>query len=139
MADDKQPDDMRHDGEELSRRSFFGRVAGGAALIGAGAVFGATAASAQSGINDADPVDAANNGRGRPNRRQTGLNDADPVDNAGWGRGAPRGAVGQRRTGLNDSDPRDAAGYGRGAPNARRTGLNDSDPVDEAGWGRGGG
>jgi hypothetical protein len=136
MSDDQQPADTPAD-NNVDRRSFMGRVVGGAALVGAGVIAGTTTASAQTGINDADPVDAATNGRGRPNARRTGLNDDDPVDNAGWGRGPVR-ATG-RRTGLNDNDPADAVGYGRGRPNARRTGLNDSDPVDDAGWGRGGG
>jgi hypothetical protein len=137
VADDHNPEDSGTN-EGVNRRSFLGRVAGGAALIGAGAVIGTTPAAAQSGITDADPVDGAGNGRGAPNRRRTGLNDDDPVDNAGWGRGAVR-ATGRRRTGINDADPRDATGYGRGTPNRRRTGLNDSDPVDNSGWGRGGG
>jgi hypothetical protein len=136
VADDNGPMDTG-DSPDVNRRSFLGRVIGGAALIGAGSVLGTTPASAQ--VTDADPVDGANNGRGRPNRRRTGLNDDDPVDNAGWGRGAVRATGGGRRTGINDNDPRDAAGYGRGTPNRRRTGLNDSDPVDNAGWGRGGG
>jgi hypothetical protein len=136
MSEDEAPAGMPED-NIVDRRSFMGRVVGGAALVGAGVIGGTTTASAQSGINDADPVDAANNGRGRPNARRTGLNDADPVDNPGMGRGPVR-ATG-RRSGLNDEDPTDAAGYGRGRPNARRTGLNDSDPVDQPGWGRGGG
>ncbi len=137
MADDtKGTPEQQDDG--VSRRSFLGRVLGGAAMVGAGAMIApATGAQAQ-GVTDADPVDGAGNGRGRPNRRRTGYNDADPVDEANWGRGNVR-ATGRRRTGINDADPRDASGYGRGRPNRRRTGLNDSDPVDEAGWGRGGG
>lgn len=137
MADDKQPDEIEST-TDVNRRSFLGRVVGGAALIGAGAVLGTTPANAQT--TDADPVDGANCGRGRPNHRRSGLSDNDPVDNAGWGRGGvPNCNRGTRRSGRNDQDPRDAAGYGRGRPNRRRTGLNDSDPVDNAGWGRGGG
>ena len=137
MAEDKTPDEHINSAD-VNRRSFLGRVVGGAALIGAGAVLGTTPANAQT--TDADPVDGANCGRGRPNHRRSGLSDNDPVDNAGWGRGGvPNCNRGTRRSGRNDQDPRDAAGYGRGRPNRRRTGLNDSDPVDNAGWGRGGG
>jgi hypothetical protein len=135
MADKDNPEDT--DSPAVDRRSFLGRVVGGAALIGAGAVFGSTSANAQA-ATDQDPVDSANCGRGRPNHRRSGLNDSDPVDQAGRGRGGVP-TCGRRRSGLTDQDPRDGAGMGRGTPNRRRTGLNDSDPVDNAGWGRGGG
>ncbi len=141
MADENTPDTNEAGSAEgstnVDRRSFLGRVLGGAALVGAATVLGTTEANAQT--TDADPVDGANCGRGRPNHRRSGLNDSDPVDNAGWGRGGVPTCNGRRRNGRNDQDPRDAAGYGRGRPNRRRTGLNDSDPVDNAGWGRGGG
>jgi hypothetical protein len=137
MADKKSPEDQNP--LDVDRRSFLGRVIGGAALIGAGAVVGSSPANAQT--TDQDPVDSANCGRGRPNHRRSGLNDSDPVDQAGRGRGGVPtcGRRGVRRTGITDQDPRDGAGLGRGTPNRRRTGLNDSDPVDNAGWGRGGG
>jgi hypothetical protein len=125
------------DAPGVNRRSFLGRVVGGAALIGAGTMLGTTPANAQA-ATDQDPVDSANCGRGRPNHRRSGLNDSDPVDQAGWGRGGVP-TCGRRRSGVTDADPRDGANMGRGRPNRRRTGLNDSDPVDNAGWGRGGG
>jgi hypothetical protein len=136
MADNDTPEDTGP-GPDVDRRSFLGRVIGGAALIGAGTVLGSTPANAQT--TDQDPVDSANCGRGRPNHRRSGLNDSDPVDQAGRGRGGVPNCRGRRRSGITDQDPRDGAGLGRGRPNRRRTGLNDSDPVDNAGWGRGGG
>ena len=139
MADEKKPDAIETDigGANVDRRSFMGRVLGGAALVATGTVVGITPANAQT--TDADPVDSANCGRGRPNHRRRGLNDDDPVDRAGWGRGGVPNCGGGRRSGITDQDPRDGAGLGRGRPNRRRTGLNDSDPVDQAGRGRGGG
>lgn len=144
MADDQTPDhdDINGDdnGTNVDRRSFLGRVLGGAALIGAGTVLGATPSPANAqAATDQDPVDSANCGRGRPNHRRRGLTDTDPVDREGWGRGAVPNCSGRRRSGITDADPRDGAGLGRGRPNRRRTGLNDSDPVDNTGWGRGGG
>ncbi len=136
MSDENNEDPQAANGTGVNRRSFLERVIGGAALIGVGgAAIMPTVAHAQ--VNDEDPVDPANHGRGRPNARRTGLNDDDPVDNAGWGRGSG-GSSGGGRSGLDDADPADEAGNGRGRPNARRTGLNDDDPVDNAGWGRGG-
>lgn len=108
---------------KISRRSFLGRVAGGA-VVGGGALV-ALATGAQAQITDSDTgayADPAGRGRGR----RTGITDSDPSDPVGRGRG--------RRTGITDSDPSDPAGNGRGR---RNTGITDRDPSDPVGNGRG--
>ena len=63
----------------LSRRSFLGRVAGGAILGGAAlTVLGTTAAHAQ--VTDQDSTDTAGHGRGP---RRTSCSDRDSGDSAG--------------------------------------------------------
>ena len=61
---------------KLSRRSFLGRVVGGA-VVGGGAIVALTS-SAKAQVTDSDPGDPAN---------RTGLTDQDPSDPAGNGRG----------------------------------------------------
>lgn len=134
---------------KISRRSFLGRVAGGA--IAGGAALTVLGESANAQVSDRDPSDApgrgytgvtdndsgsnsdrAGHGRGR---RNTGVTDNDPGDPVGGGRG--------RRTGLTDSDSgswADPAGNGRGRRRARPTGLTDGDSgsnADRARYGRG--
>ena len=115
---------------KLSRRSFLGKVVGGAAVGALAITVGATEAQAQT---DSDPYDPIGGGRGR----RTGITDSDRganADPAGNGRGG-------RRSGITDSDSganADPAGNGRGRG---RTGLTDSDSggwADPAGNGRGG-
>lgn len=92
----------------LNRRSFFGRIAGGAVLGGAAmSVIGATPAAANDRdpsdpvrVTDRDANDAAGQGRG-----VRGVTDHDSGDRPGQGRG-PR----------TDRDANDTAGHGRGAP-----------------------
>src|SRR5688572_15543472 len=111
---------------KISRRSFLGRVAGGA-LVG-GAALTVLGESAQAVQSDNDPTDAS--GRG-----YTGVTDNDSgsnADRAGHGR--------SRRSGLTDNDTgsnADAAGNGRGR---RTSGVTDNDTgsnADPAGNGRG--
>lgn len=135
---------------KISRRSFMGRVAGGALVGGAALTALTTRASAQitdsdtgtyadpagrgrgrrSGITDRDPTDAPGRGRG------TGITDRDPSDPPGRGRGTSR-------TGITDGDVgrvADPVGNGRGRPNRRCTGVTDGDGgryTDRAGCGRG--
>jgi hypothetical protein len=103
--------------KKLSRRSFLGRVAGGAIAGGAAlTILGETPAYAQVTDTDtgryADPV-----GRGR-GRRGSGVTDSDTgryADPAGNGRGRRR-----RCTGLTDADRgswADPADCGRGRRN----------------------
>jgi hypothetical protein len=111
----------------LSRRSFLGRVVGGAAVGGSALlVLGGTAEAYQVTDNDSGPnSDPPGRGRGR-----SGLSDSDPVDVAGNGRGA-------RHTTCTDSDSgpnSDGAGRGRG------NGVSDNDTgayADAARCGRG--
>ena len=98
---------------KISRRSFLGRVAGGAVLTGGAMHLMTGPAAAQVTDNDtgsnSDPV-----GRGRG----TGVTDGDPSDPVGNGRG-------QRRSGITDNDSgsnSDPAGNGRG-----RRSCSDSD------------
>lgn len=94
----------------LNRRSFLGRVVGGAVLAGgASALVAGSAARAQT--TDSDPSDGYGRGRGSG----TGATDSDPTDAGGRG-----------RSGVTDSDPTDGSGRGRG----RR--ASDSDPTDPA-------
>lgn len=113
--------------KRLNRRSFLGRVAGSAALVGSASalVTGEAAAQNQTGRTDSD----SGNGADRPGYGRTGLTDSDSgngADRPGYGR---RGSGG---TGITDRDPTDASGNGRG------TGVTDSDPTDASGAGRGG-
>src|SRR3712207_6429495 len=92
----------------ISRRSFLGRVAGGA--VAAGGAFAVLIDQARAQVTDSDPHDAVGNGRG------TGITDGDPSDPGGNGRG----------TGVTDGDRgryADPAGRGRG-----RSGITDGDP-----------
>lgn len=103
---------------KLSRRSFLGRVVGGA-VAGGGAIVALTSA-ARAQVTDSDPGDPAN---------RTGLTDQDPSDPAG---NAPR-----RARGCTDNDQganSDPSGGGRG------NGVTDNDRgsnADRAGCGRG--
>ena len=103
---------------KLSRRSFLGRVAGGAIAGGAAlTILGETAHALQ--VSDSDS--GANSDP--PGRGYTGVTDADSgpnSDRAGHGRGGRRG-------GTSDSDSgrcADTSGRGRGP---RRRGVSDSD------------
>lgn len=117
---------------KISRRSFIGRVAGGALIGGAALTALTTRANAQVTDSDSGPyADPAGRGRGR-----TGLTDRDPSDAPGNGRGS--------RTGITDGDSgsnADPGGNGRGRPNRRcGTRITDGDSgrwVDRAGCGRG--
>lgn len=106
---------------KLSRRSFLGRVIGGATLTGAaGALTGCGTTGAYTGITDRDGgfyADAAGHGRGVV---RTGITDSDEGRNrdaVGAGRGgAGRNTYGRQRTGVTDADTgnaADAPGYGR--------------------------
>jgi hypothetical protein len=92
----------------LSRRSFLGRVVGGAAVGGSALlVLGGQAEAFQVTDSDSGP-NSDPPGRGRGSR--SGLSDSDPVDPGGNGRG-PRHAT------CTDSDAgpnSDGAGRGRG-------------------------
>jgi len=105
----------------LSRRSFLGRVAGGAIVGGAAlTVLGSSAAQAQ--VTDSDSTDTANHGRGNITDRDSGTN----ADQPNRGRGP-------RRTTCSDRDSGDQAGHGRRGPTDRDTGSYS----DTAGCGRG--
>ena len=113
----------------LSRRSFLGRVAGGA-VVGGGAlmVLAGKAEAVQVTDGDSGPgSDPAGRGRGALTDSDSGPN-ADPP---GYGRG-------QRTTACTDTDAgpnSDGAGQGRGS------GVTDGDAgsyADAAGCGRGG-
>lgn len=138
----------------LSRRSFLGRVAGGALVGGAALTAIATGAQAQVTDSDSGPyADPAGRGRG-----STGVTDRDPSDPVGRGRGYRSGITdrdsgryadppgrgrGVTRTGITDGDSgstSDPVGNGRGRPNRRCTGVTDGDSgryVDRASCGRG--
>lgn len=111
----------------LSRRSFLGRVVGGAAIGGSALlVLGGTAEAYQVTDNDSGPnSDPPGRGRGR-----SGLSDSDPVDAAGNGRGARHATCTDSDSGPNS----DGAGRGRG------NGVSDNDSganADAARCGRG--
>jgi hypothetical protein len=100
----------------LSRRSFLGRVAGGAIIGGAAlTVLGSTAAEAQVTDNDSGAgADQARHGRGNLTDGDSGQN----ADQAGRGRGPRRTACRNNPSRLTDGDSgqnADAAGCGRGA------------------------
>ncbi len=152
---------------QLNRRSFLGRVSGGA-LFGAGTLLlGARAARAQTGpytgITDTDSgahADNAGHGRGpggnawgqpaQPQQNYTGCSDSDSGNGADPSGGGRR--CRQQQSGLTDSDPSDPYGQGRGTSvraNRRRndgrcvhhTGRTDSDSGlqrDPSGYGHGG-
>ena len=92
---------------KLSRRSFLGRVAGGALVSAAAITVVTDEASAQSGCSDADSGRYGDpGGNGRRCRRPTGCSDRDPSDPIGRGRrcgGRPAGCT-DRDTGRY-SDP----------------------------------
>lgn len=105
----------------LSRRSFLGRVAGGAIVGGAAlTVLGASPAHAQ--ITDQDSTDTAGHGRGNITDGDSGRT-SDP---SGRGRGA-------RRTSCSDQDTGDRAGHGVRGP----TDGDSGSMADVAGCGRG--
>ncbi|MGQ0661269.1 hypothetical protein [Sphingosinicella sp.] len=120
---------MSDEVRKVSRRSFLGRVLGGAAIGAIAIVGGATPAEAQV-CTDRDPTDPG--GRGRWCRRRPRCTDRDPSDPVGRGRWCTRRR--RRRSGITDRDPGDPVGRGRGR---RRTGITDSDPSDPVGNGRG--
>lgn len=118
----------------LSRRSFLGRVAGGAASAGALGLIGGEARAWQTGpftgVNDNDSgshADNAGHGRGpggnangRPAEsqgNQTGYSDSDSGANADPSGGGRRGRPVQ--TGTTDGDPTDPYGQGRNVPSTR--------------------
>lgn len=83
----------------LSRRSFIGRVAGGAIVGGAAlTVLGTGRANAQ--VTDRDPTDGAGHGRGSLTDTDSGAH----ADQPGHGRGP-------RRTSCSDRDSGDSAGH----------------------------
>ena len=117
---------MSDEVRRVSRRSFLGKVLGGAAIGAVVLVGGATEAEAQ--CSDSDPYDPGGSGR-HCGRRRTGITDRDPGDPVGNGRGGRRRRYG---SGITDSDPYDRAGNGRGG----RRSCSDSDPNDPGGRGR---
>jgi len=113
---------------KLSRRSFLGRVAGGALVSVAAVTVVADEAQAQSCTDRdtgrySDPV-----GRGR-RCRPSGCSDSDPSDPVGRGRRCGR------PSGCSDSDPSDPVGRGRRC-GRRPSGCSDRDPHDPVGRGR---
>lgn len=124
---------MSDEVRRVSRRSFLGKVLGGAAIGAVAIVGGATEAEAQR-CTDRDPYDRVGNGRWcRRRRRRSGCTDSDGgryADPAGNGRCRRR-----RGTGITDRDPGDPVGNGRGR--RYRSGITDSDPSDPVGNGRG--
>ena len=128
---------MSDEVRRVSRRSFLGKVLGGAAIGAVAIVGGATEAEAQR-CTDSDGgryADRAGYGR-RCRRRRTGITDRDPYDPVGGGRG--RGRRRRYRSGITDRDPGDPVGNGRGGRRGR-TGCTDSDGgsyADPAGNGR---
>jgi hypothetical protein len=140
----------------VNRRSFLGKVAGGAVAAGALGIIGGEARAWQTGpytgVTDSDSgshADNAGHGRGpggnaygqpaQPQNNQTGYSDSDSGANADPSGGGRRGR--RPQTGLTDSDPTDPFGQGRGtsgngARDGRRredgsyaqyTGLTDAD------------
>jgi len=105
----------------LSRRSFIGRVAGGAIVGGAAlTVLGTSAAQAQ--VTDQDPTDSAGHGRGNITDGDSGRT----ADQANRGRGP-------RRASCSDRDSGDQAGHGVRGP----TDGDSGSMADAAGCGRG--
>ena len=98
---------MSDEVRKVSRRSFLGRVLGGAAIGAVAIVGGSTPAEAQ--FTDNDPYDPV--GRGRRGRPYTGISDRDPYDPYGRGRGRRRRR--RRGSGITDRDPYDPVGRGR--------------------------
>ena len=66
------------DRSPINRRSFLGRVVGGAVVVGGAGAFVTGTASAQ--VTDSDPTDGYGRGRGS-------ITDSDPTDAGGRGRG----------------------------------------------------
>jgi len=121
---------MSDDLRKVSRRSFLGRVVGGAA-IGAVAIVATVvpAEEAEAFQTDNDPHDPVGGGR---RRYRSGITDRDPGDPAGNGRGRRR----RSRSGITDRDPRDPAGNGRGRRGRRSCTDSDSGRYSDPG-GRG--
>jgi hypothetical protein len=116
---------------KLSRRSFLGRVAGGALVSAAAITVVTDEASAQSGCSDSDSGRYGDpGGNGRRCRRRTGCSDRDPSDPVNFGR-----RCGGRPSGCSDRDPSDPVGRGRRC-GARPSGCSDRDPNDPVGRGR---
>ena len=118
----------------LSRRSFLGRVAGGAVAAGAAMTVLTGPAEAQ-GCSDSD---SGRNGdpSGRGRRCCTDSDRGRYADGVGRGRRCGRSGITDRDTGGNS----DAAGNGRGPLRARPSGLTDGDSgrySDRANFGRG--
>jgi hypothetical protein len=132
---------------KLNRRSFFGRVMGGALVAGSAmvALQPGTARAVDrdptdpaTGVTDRDPTDPPGH-RPPPCARPTGYSDRDPVDPASCGRqrstgggtiGGPNPGA-RPRSGLTDHDSSDPAG------NGTVTGITDRDPTDRSTRGRG--
>src|SRR6185503_5684119 len=113
----------------LNRRSFLGRVAGGAVAAGALGIIGGEAKAWQTGpytgVTDNDSgsyADNAGHGRGpggnangqpaQPQNNQTGYSDSDSGANADPSGGGRRGQ--RPNTGITDGDPTDPYGQGHG-------------------------
>lgn len=112
----------------LSRRSFLGRVVGGAVASGGALVMLSGKAEAYQVTDRDSGPNADAPGRGRGGR--SGVNDSDPVDAAGNGRGTRHATCTDSDSGPNS----DGAGRGRG------TGVSDQDSganSDAARCGRG--
>jgi hypothetical protein len=123
----------------LNRRSFLGRVTGGA-LAASGALV-LVAGPGSGHATDRDPTDPATHviWPPSPSRPHTGLTDQDRGDAAGFGNGAPA------YTGVTDRDATDPRGRGHFAtPNSpytrytrHSTGATDNDPSDPINYGSG--
>ena len=111
---------MSDEVRKVSRRSFLGRVVGGAMIGTVAVVAGVQPAIAQ--ITDSDPSDPVGRGRG------TGITDRDPSDPVGRGRGYRRRRR-RRGSGITDRDPYDPVGNGR-----RCTDRDPGDPVGRGRW-----
>ncbi|MBC7986966.1 MAG: twin-arginine translocation signal domain-containing protein [Sphingomonadaceae bacterium] len=130
----------------LDRRSFLGRVAGGAVAMGGTlSLLGGKAHAYQ--LTDCDPTDPSGGGR----TGRSGVTDSDPTDRSGCGRGTgqhttPSSSGNQTYTGVTDADSgpgADRGGYGRGGgavTQQQPTAVTDSDTgayADPVGRGRG--
>jgi hypothetical protein len=146
------------DKNSVNRRSFLGRVAGGAVAVGGSMTAVVHAARAQAnytGVTDCDTTAGSRDrpGYGRGVRNQHTDSDGGPTrDAACQGRGTTSGSPtgtqypGRTPTGCSDSDQGsqgDPSGYGRAcrgqAPNPYATqpsGCSDRDPTDPYGDGR---
>ena len=133
---------------KISRRSFIGRVAGGALVGGAALTAIATRAQAQVTDSDTGPLPIRPDAAApycvteRPQRSVRAGRAAAPALTKRPQRRPGKGR-GSSRTGITDGDAgrtADPGGNGRGRPNRRCTGVTDGDSgryVDRGGCGRG--